>query len=46
MRFGHDLSFQVTVENMPEAEARKDLDTIWEPAGRWQEYIEGILSFE
>lgn len=30
---------------MPEAEARKDLNAIWEPARRWQEYIEGILSF-
>ncbi len=34
------------VEKVPEAEARKDLNAIWELAGRWQEYIEGILSPE
>ena len=38
--------YRVAVAGVPEAEARKDLNAIWEPEGRWQEYIEGILSSE
>ncbi len=36
--------YRVSVENVPEAEARKDLNAIWTPEGRWQEYIQDILA--
>lgn len=36
--------YRVAVEKVPEAEAREDLSAIWEPEGRWHEYIEDILA--
>lgn len=30
-------------QGVPEAEARKDLEVIWTPEGRWEEYLSDIL---
>ena len=38
--------YRVRVEEIPEAEASKDLLAIWEPSGRWAEYMSEILRTE
>ena len=35
--------YRVLVEGVPEAEARKAMNVIWEPSGAWREYIDGLL---
>lgn len=35
--------YRVKAEQVPEALARKDLNAVWEPDGRWREFIHGIL---
>ena len=35
--------YRVRDQGVPEAEARKDLNAIWEPEGTWAEYIDDIL---
>lgn len=35
--------YRVLVEQIPEAEASKDLHAVWEPSGRWAEYMSEIL---
>jgi protein tyrosine phosphatase (PTP) superfamily phosphohydrolase (DUF442 family) len=38
--------YRVLVEQIPEAEASKDLHAVWEPSGRWAEYMSEILGSE
>ncbi len=38
--------YRVLVEKIPEAEASKDLLAVWEPSGRWAEYMNEILGSE
>lgn len=38
--------YRVLVEQIPEAEASKDLHAIWEPSGRWAKYMSEILGAE
>jgi len=35
--------YRVTVEGVPESVAATDLHAVWEPEGRWRDYIDGIL---
>lgn len=35
--------YRVAVDGVDEAEARTDLNVVWEPEGRWQKFIDGIL---
>jgi len=36
--------YRVTVDSVPEEQAKADLNAVWEPEGRWQNYIEEILA--
>ena len=38
--------YRVLEKKIPEAEARKDLLAVWEPSGRWAEYMNEILGSE
>ena len=38
--------YRVTQEDVPEAEARKDLNAIWTPEGTWQGFVEDVLDAE
>ena len=35
--------YRVLVEGVPEELARRDLNAVWEPEGRWREYMDGII---
>jgi len=35
--------YRVLVADVPEAAARKDLNAVWEPEGRWREYMDSII---
>ena len=35
--------YRVLEDGVPEAEARKAMNEIWEPSGTWEEYIGGLL---
>lgn len=35
--------YRVKVEGVSERKARKDLEAVWEPAGRWGRYIDAVL---
>ena len=35
--------YRVKVDEIPAAEASEDLNAVWTPEGRWQEYIDSIL---
>lgn len=38
--------YRVLVERVPEAEASRDLLAVWEPSGRWAEYMSEVLDSE
>lgn len=38
--------YRVLVEQIPEAQASEDLYAVWEPSGRWAEYMSEILGSE
>ena len=35
--------YRVLVADVPEEAARKDLNAVWEPEGRWREYMDSII---
>ncbi len=35
--------YRVLDDDVPEAEARKDMNVVWEPEGKWKDYVDGIL---
>lgn len=35
--------YRVAVEKLPDDVARKDLNAVWEPDGRWREFMDSIL---
>lgn len=35
--------YRVTVERVPEDVARQDLNAVWEPEGRWREFMDAII---
>lgn len=35
--------YRVLVQKVPEDVAREDLDAVWEPEGRWREYMDTVL---
>jgi len=35
--------YRVLVAEVPEKAARKDLNAVWEPEGRWREYMDSII---
>ncbi len=36
--------YRVLVQEVSEDEARADLNAVWEPEGRWKDYMDGIIS--
>ncbi len=38
--------YRVTQQDVPEVEARDDLNAIWTPEGTWREYIDEIMGAE
>ena len=35
--------YRVLIDGVPEETARKDLNAIWEPEGRWRDYMDSII---
>lgn len=35
--------YRVIEDGVPEAEARKPMNEVWEPSGTWEKYIDGLL---
>ena len=35
--------YRVLDAEVPEADARKDMNVVWEPEGKWKDYVDGIL---
>ena len=35
--------YRVLEDGVPESEARRAMNEIWEPSGTWEEYIDGLL---
>jgi len=35
--------YRVLIDEVPEEAARKDLNAVWEPEGRWREYMDSVI---